>query len=267
VLELDPSKMLLQRLFQPINFKEALAELVAMAFFVYVGCGSAATQAGDPGWILGVSLQFGLAITALAYATAHISGGQINCAVTFALVIAKQKSVAQGLVNLCFQLVGSIIGAAFLLAATGEADRTAGGLGSNTISSGYSINNAFVTEMLMTALLVYVVFETAVNKKSVASNNAPIAIGFTVFLAHMVNIPITGCSINPTRSFGPAVVASLNGTPNLWKHHWVFWVAPLTGAGLVALIRGLIITKDNGSDNPAIELKEADTSINDDVKV
>ena len=71
---------------QTINWNEAIAELVAMMFFVYVGCGSAATQAGNDGWILGVSLQFGLAITVLAYATAHISGGQINCAVTFALV-------------------------------------------------------------------------------------------------------------------------------------------------------------------------------------
>lgn len=242
-----------------INFKEAFAELIAMAFFVYVGCGSAVMQA-DPyeedkgqGWILGVSLQFGLAITALAYATAHISGGQINCAVTFALVLAKQKSVLQGVVNFTFQILGSILGAAFLLAATaGEdwRDRT-GGLGSNTLNPNYSIGNAFVTEMLMTALLVYVVFETAVNKKSVAGNNAPIAIGLSVFLAHMVNIPVTGCSINPTRSFGPAVVASFNGTEGLWKHHWIFWAAPLAGAGAVALLRGRGINCDSSTDSTA----------------
>eukprot|EP00588_Corethron_pennatum_P005149 CAMPEP_0194295648 /NCGR_PEP_ID=MMETSP0169-20130528/54023_1 /TAXON_ID=218684 /ORGANISM="Corethron pennatum, Strain L29A3" /LENGTH=250 /DNA_ID=CAMNT_0039044869 /DNA_START=97 /DNA_END=849 /DNA_ORIENTATION=- len=232
---------------QTINWKEAVAELVAMMFFVYVGCGSAATQAGNDAWILGVSLQFGLAITTLAYATAHISGGQINCAVTFALVIAKQKSVAQGLVNLVSQLLGSVLGAALLLAATvGGQDRTTA-LGSNTLAPDYTVGNAFVSEMLMTALLVYVVFETAVNKRSVAGNNAPIAIGFAVFLAHMVNIPITGCSINPTRSFGPAVVASLNGAEGLWQHHWIFWVAPLTGAGIVALLRGRIISAENSA--------------------
>jgi len=235
---------------QTINWNEAIAELVAMMCFVYVGCGSAATQFGTDGWILGVSLQFGLAITTLAYATAHISGGQINCAVTFALVLAKQKSVAQGLVNLVSQLVGSVLGAALLLAATaggeGAGDRTHT-LGANTLSPTYSVGNAFVSEMLMTALLVYVVFETAVNKKSTARNNAPLAIGGAVFLAHMVNISITGCSINPTRSFGPAVVASLNGAEGLWQHHWIFWVAPLTGAGIVSLLRGRSISKESSA--------------------
>ena len=164
---------------------------------------------------------------------AHISGGQNNCAVTFALVSAAFRyqtapadcllislfSVAQGLVNLVSQLVGSVLGATLLLAATaggeGARDRTHT-LGSYVLSHTYSVGNAFVSELLRTALLVYVVFETAVNNKSTARHNAPLAIGGAVFLAHMVNISITGCSINPTRSFGPAMVASLNGAEGLW---------------------------------------------------
>jgi len=256
-----------------------MAECVAMAFFVYLGCGSAALNdpnqrisgisgTGDeivdgnganisrPSWVQLVAFQFGLAITVLAYATAHISGGQINCAITFALVIAKELSVIQGIANFAGQMIGSIIGACLLLGTTENDIETkfnidfTNSLGANTLNPRFSVGNAFMAELLMTALLTWVVFETAVNKKSVADNCAPIAIGLAVFLAHVVNIPITGCSINPTRSFGPAVVASLNGADDLWDDHWIFWVAPLLGSGLVAVVRGLFIMKENENDGP-----------------
>ena len=125
----------------------------------------------------------------------------------------------------------------------------------------------------MTFLLLFVVFEVAVNKKSEMFNVAPIAIGFAVFVAvchpkppthrdprinalastchlvaaaqHLVCLPVTGCSINPTRSFGPALVATLNGSKGLWDYMWIFWLGPIFGAVLAAFIRGRPIVAAN----------------------
>lgn len=227
----------------------ALAEFVAMTLFVFFGCGAASSNAHfqasgewDPASVLAISLTFGLAITVLAYTTAHTSGGHINCAVTFALTVVGECHPIRAVVYLVAQLLGSILGA-FLLNATtnndsGILDRT-GGLGAN----GYQNDSvtgasAFVGEAMGTFLLVYVVLETAVNKEACTTEKpdaakqslAPIAIGLAVFVAHIVLVPITGCSINPTRSFGPALVA------NKWDNHWVWWVAPLCGALIAAIL-------------------------------
>lgn len=243
-----------------IAWDAVVAEFVAMLLFVYIGCGAAAHVtfakdpllggAQDPAWVLTVALAFGMAIMVLAYATGHVSGGQINCAVTLALCIAGELPWNQGFANFGGQMLGSVAGAALLLAGSSGApgrDFT-GGLGSNGVNPRYSDFNAFVNEAMMTFLLVYVIFETAVHNKSGAGRNAPLAIGFAVFLAHLVCIPVTGCSINPTRSFGPALVATMNGAENLWDDMWIFWVAPLLGATLAAMLRGKAISQANKED-------------------
>jgi len=191
----------------------------------------------DPASVLIISLQFGTAIMVLAYATAHTSGGQINCCVTLALVLVGKLPPEQGGANFVAQMLGSILGAVLLLGATAPGGDLTGGLGSNGLQTpDVTYLNAFITEALMTFLLVFVVLETAVNPKSIAGNNAPIAIGFAVFLAHVVNIPITGCSINPTRSFGPALVSGS------WQDHWLWWAGPITGA-VVAALTGKLVFK------------------------
>ena len=237
----------------------AVTEFVAMMLFVYFGCGAASSNAHfqsaltsgwgewDPASVTIIALQFGLAITVLAFATAHSSGGHINCAVTFALTIVGTCHPVRGAVYLVSQLVGSIAGAALLALTTSGAsdvlDRT-GGLGSNGLQNpSVTVGNAFVVEVMGTFLLCYVVLETAVNISAVTTdgetmvrgnkqNLAPIPIGLAVFLAHVICIPVTGCSINPTRSFGPAVVSGS------WDHHWIWWAGPLTGALLAALLWG-----------------------------
>ena len=226
-----------------------LAELVAMTLFVYFGCGAASSNAHfqasgewDPASVLAISLTFGLAITVLAYTTAHTSGGHINCAVTFALTIVGECHPVRAVVYLAAQLLGSIFGALLLNATTtndsSTLDRT-GGLGANGYQNDSVTGaNAFVVELMGTFLLVYVVLETAVNNKACTTEKpdvakqslAPIAIGLAVFVAHIFLVPITGCSINPTRSFGPALVAGK------WDNHWVWWVAPLCGALMAAIL-------------------------------
>jgi len=220
-----------------ISVKAFLAEYLAMTLFVIIGCGSAIGVAKTEGsaWILQVSLTFGLAITALAYGIGHYSGGQINCAVTLGLYVAGHVGWGQALCNVAAQLLGSVTGALILCGMYPKGKDHTGALGSNGISEGYSASHALVGEFLMTFLLVFVVLETAVNPASSPNRAlACLAIGLAVFLAHSVLIPIDGCSINPTRSFGPALVAAGRAGADTFRDMWVFVLGPLAGGAAAA---------------------------------
>lgn len=242
-----------------------VSEFFAMTLFVYFGCGGASSNVQknlrtvvlgngtliqslewDPAAVTIISLQFGLGITTLAYFCAHSSGGHINCAVTWALVLVGQCHPVKGFCYFLSQMCGSIAGAALLKTSTmsgtsiNPADRT-GGLGSNGLQTPYITEGmAIVGEIMGTFLLVIVVLETAKNGASAVANKgwqaslAPIPIGLAVFLAHVHLIPITGCSINPTRSFGPSLVAGS------WANHWIWWVGPLAGATLASGVWSLL---------------------------
>mmetsp|Transcript_24744 Transcript_24744/g.50119 ORF Transcript_24744/g.50119 Transcript_24744/m.50119 type:complete len:258 (+) Transcript_24744:102-875(+) len=226
-----------------------LAEFCAMALFVIFGCGSAmgiasARSASDaslsPSWVLLVSLVFGLAIAVLAYSIAHISGAHINCAVTFGLVLGGHAKLVEGVAYFVSQMLGSVVGALILmLVYPTDMDQTQG-LGSNGISEGWNWYNAFVGEIIGTCLLVTVVLQTACNPDSAANRaQAALAIGLSVFLAHSILIPIDGCSINPTRSFGPALVAHFryaDGEKSPFKDMWIFWVGPLVGSAVAVFM-------------------------------
>jgi len=236
-----------------VSLAAVLAEYIAMTLFVMIGCGSAMAVANTPGWTLQVSLAFGLAITALAYAIGHYSGGHINCAVTFGLVLVGACGVVQGLANFVAQMLGSLTGAGLLCLMFRKANDRTGSIASNMLQwpdpPGERVEwyNAFVAEIFGTYLLVFVVIQTAVNPKSFPNRvMACLAIGFAVFLAHSVLIPIDGCAINPTRNFGPAVVATSRYANTddshersldnrIWNDMWIFWVGPLIGAALAAL--------------------------------
>merc|ERR1719440_2079919 len=162
------------------DFRAGVAEYIAMTLFVIIGCGSAMGIAKEAGsaWIFQVALAFGLGITVLAYAFGKYSGGQINCAVTLALVISGHCSIMQGLLNTFAQLAGAVTGALILTAICPEDQDKTGGLGTNAVPEGRTLN-ALVGEAAMTFLLVMVVFETAVNPAAKANAMvAPLAIGF-----------------------------------------------------------------------------------------
>jgi glycerol uptake facilitator-like aquaporin len=186
--------------------------------FVFIGCGSAMAMANVEGsaWLFQVSLTFGLAITALAYSICHLSGGQINCAVTFGLFVAGRISVTQAIVNTLFQLLGAVFGSMITAIVFSDKMDKTGGLGTNAVSPGFSPFQALVAEIMGTFVLVFVVLETAV-----APGNSPnrimacMAIGLAVFLAHSVMIPIDGCSINPTRSFWKATIFTSPDVPRI----------------------------------------------------
>lgn len=217
-----------------------------MVFFVFFCAGTACTsgaetQAGK----FEVALAFGTLIMVLAYAIGHHSGGQINCAVTIGLCALGKIPPPQAAVNVVAQLLGSISGAALLAAMVDENMDMTRSLGSNMLSPGYESWQALIGEVMGTFLLMYTVLETAVNMQSDTYRMvAPIAIGFSVFIAHCLLIPIDGCSINPSRSFGPAVIATITDrqpAEKIWEDHWVFWVGPIVGAllgvGVFQLLR------------------------------
>jgi len=239
-----------------VNLQAVVTEFIAMLMFVWI-CGGAATGvAGDAGWVQQVALTFGFCIMVLAYTIGHHSGGQINGAVTLGLCVATRLGIGeicspiQGLANFGAQMLGSICGAALIALVKDTNNDKTGGLATNTVGTSFEPWQALIGEILGTFLLMYVVLETAVNPKAKANIMvAPLAIGMAVYLAHSILIPVDGCSINPTRSFGPAVVASIRFSDDsdkikkFWEDHWVFWIGPILGSLIAVAVYKIV----NGS--------------------
>ena len=217
--------------------RAALAELIGTLLFVFVGAGSVVVVTGilklnpaqDAGALVAIALAHGLAIATMVAATARISGGHINPAVTFAAVISGRMKPATGFVYVAAQMVGAVIGALLLkvvVVSSIEGNLGAHGLNDAALSSDAA---GVLVEAILTFVLVFTVFATAMDRRGLG-NAAPIAIGFAILIDHFVGVPLTGASMNPARSFGPALVA------NEWGDHWVYWLGPLAGGGLAALI-------------------------------
>merc|ERR1711865_752965 len=221
---------------------KGIAEFFAMLLFVYIGVGTAMTPSRT---VFQIALAFGMGIVILAYSIGNKSGGHINCAVTTALMVAGKCPLLEGITIIVFQFLGSLTGAGLLAATIPDGEDATGCFGTNSVQPGFSKGNAFCGEFFMTFLLMYVVFHTAVHKRhSIKTDNAAaLAIGMSVFCAHCVLIPITGCSINPTRTFGPAVVASFRDIDggdadkchHYWRDIWIFFLAPESAAVVAGL--------------------------------
>ena len=214
-------------------WRSTFAEFIATLLFVFLGAGSVIVSGGlpngelDPARLVAIALAHGLAIAFLVYATANISGGHLNPAGTFAALLTKKISAARGLMYVAAQLGGAVVGALLLLATIPDAADT--NLGAHALGSDVSATMGLSMEIIVTFALVFVIFATAVDPSGMG-NLAPLAIGLTVLVDHLVAVPITGASMNPARSFGPALIAGA------WSHHWIYWVGPLlggAGAGLV----------------------------------
>ena len=186
--------------------------------------------------ILGVSLAFGLSLLVAAYAIGNISGCHINPAVTMGMVVAKRMSLNEAVQYWIAQFVGGIVGAGALrltLHYTNYWNRTRDGLGQNGFGSHSTIHmksiGAFIVEAILTALFVYVIL--AVTSKQAHAAVAGLVIGLTLTLVHLFAIPVTGTSVNPARSFGPALKVGGDALGQVW----LFIVAPLVGGALAAL--------------------------------
>jgi aquaporin Z len=212
------------------------AELIGTAALVLVGCGSAAIAGQYIGYA-GIAFAFGLTVLVMVYAVGNISGCHINPAITVAMLVAGKIKGKDAILYIVSQCIGAIIGAGILLAiAKGLPGYSlaVNGLGQNgygaNFHDGYSMAACFVTELVLTALFLFVIFGSLSEKAP--KGFAGISIGFTLVLIHLVAIPITGTSVNPARSLGPAVFVGGDALPQLW----LFWVAPLVGGILAAIV-------------------------------
>ena len=213
-----------------------LAELNGTALLVLIGCGSAVIAGSHIGF-LGISLAFGLVVLVLVYAIGPISGCHVNPAITVAMLAAGKISAKDGVGYIVAQCIGGIIGAGILLAiASGRPDYSlaTAGLGQNGYGlhspDQFSLLACFIAEVVLTALFLFVIFGS--THANAPKGFAGLAIGLTLAIIHMVGIPITGTSVNPARSLGPAVFVGGDALTQLW----LFIVAPIIGGILAALL-------------------------------
>ena len=217
--------------------KKYIAELIGTMVLVLLGCGAAVFSGGVAGTVgagtgtLGVALAFGLAVVAMAYAIGGISGCHINPAITLGVWLSGRMGTKDAFMYMVFQVVGAILGSLILtlLVTTGAHDGPTW-TGSNGFGAG-EMAQAFVAEAVFTFIFVLVVLGATDEKKG-AGNLAGLAIGLTLVLIHIVCIPITGTSVNPARSIGPALMEGGQALSQLW----LFIVAPFVGGAFSALV-------------------------------
>ncbi|MEZ6028459.1 MAG: aquaporin Z [Hyphomonadaceae bacterium] len=239
--------------------KKLVAEALGTAALVFFGCGSAVLAGGEVGQ-LGIAFAFGLAIVAMAYGIGPISGCHINPAVSLGVFLAGRMTLSEMVQYWAAQFIGALVGAGVLyLIAQGQPGYEIGahGLGSNGFGEGYlggySMTAALVFEIAATFLFVVVIL--GATQKEAPSLMAGLAIGLTLVVIHIVGIQVTGVSVNPARSFGPAVFAQGEALNQLW----LFIVAPLAGAAMAGLaFRSRVLEADGPAARPdaAIDMTE-----------
>lgn len=222
--------------------KKYVAESIGTFWLVLGGCGSAVLAAGFPEvgiGLLGVSLAFGLTVLTMAYAIGHISGCHLNPAVSIGLWVGGRFPANQVLPYIVAQVIGGLIGGGVLyLIATGQAGVDIGGFASNGYGAnspgGYSMVAALITEVVMTMMFIFVIMGATDSRAP--AGMAPIAIGLCLTLIHLISIPVTNTSVNPARSTGVALFAGDWAVSQLW----LFWLAPIVGAVIGAVIYNFI---------------------------
>jgi aquaporin Z len=227
--------------------RKLAAEFFGTFWLVLGGCGAAVLAAGYPelgiGFV-GVAFAFGLTVLTMAYAVGHISGGHFNPAVSLGLAVGGRFSFSELLPYWAAQVAGAIVAAAVLyIVASGKPDFSlANGFAANGYGAhspgGYSLWAGFVAEIVMTAMFLIVIL--GATRRGSPVGFAPIIIGLMLTLIHLISIPITNTSVNPARSTGQALFVGDWALAQLW----LFWLAPLVGAAIGALIYKALLEDD-----------------------
>ena len=215
---------------RPDLARRSAAEALAAFALVFAGCGASITNAsydGDLGAV-GIALAFGLVIMVMVYATGHLSGAHINPAVTVAFSLTRHFPAREALAYVGAQCAGAIIAALLLLAVWPDQPAQLGATVPNV-----GVGSALVYETVLTAFLMFVIMAVATDTRAVGAA-AAIAIGGTVGLDALFGGPVTGASMNPARSLGPALASGV------WTDFWVYLVGPILGAALGALAYQLV---------------------------
>ncbi|XP_060108357.1 aquaporin-5-like [Heteronotia binoei] len=227
-------------------FRAIVAEFLATMIFVLIGIGSALNWPSALPGVLQISLAFGLAIATLVQSIGHVSGAHINPAVTVALLVAQKISVLRAVAYIIAQMVGAIAGAGVIYQITPVEIR--GGLAANGLHNNTLAGQAVVVELILTCLLVLCVFASTDSRRIDNVGSPALSIGLSVTTGHLLGIYFTGCSMNPARSFGPAVIMGN------YQDHWVFWVGPLAGGIIASLIYNFILAPDTRGLSERIEV-------------
>ena len=225
-----------------------IAELIGTMVLVLMGCGSAVIAGADGTTgvgLLGISFAFGLSVVAMAYAIGHISGCHINPAISIAMVAAGRMKLAEAAYYIVAQIIGAIVGAGILYVIFTNhpgAEMGPWALGSNGWGSGYldeyNTLAAFVAEFVFTFIFLLVILGST-STKNIHGGFAGLAIGLSLVLIHIVGIKITGVSVNPARSIGPAIFAQGAALFQIW----LFIAAPVLGGVFAAFVYNLLIEK------------------------
>jgi len=224
------------------------AEMLGTFVLVFIGCGSAVIAGSKIGF-LGISLAFGLTVLAMVYAIGHISGCHINPAISIAMLCAGKMKAKDTVMYIIVQCLGAVIAALVLYSIAMGLDGYAldvNGLGQNGFGEyspaasftnpdgslmnpdGYSMSACFICEVMMTFLFLMVIFGS--THKNAYNGFAGLPVGLTLVMIHLVSIPVTGTSVNPARSLGPALIVGGDALNQVW----LFWVAPIIGAVIAA---------------------------------
>ncbi|MEP3847540.1 MAG: aquaporin Z [Paracoccaceae bacterium] len=216
--------------------KKPLAEFIGTFTLVLFGCGAAVIAGADIG-LTGISFAFGLALIGMAYSIGNVSGCHINPAVSLGMVAAGRMTFAEAVPYMIAQVAGAVAGAfVLMLIATGKAEYTIAenGLGQNGWGEGYlgeyGMVAAFIFEVVATFLFMVVIL--GATGAGAPAAMAGLAIGLTLVVIHLVGINVTGVSVNPARSIGPALFAGAGALSQLW----LFIVAPIIGAVLAGIL-------------------------------
>jgi aquaporin Z len=232
--------------------RKLIAEVLGTLWLVLGGCGSAVLAANfmpDTNLgigLVGVALAFGLTVVTGAYAFGHISGGHFNSAVTLGILTARRIEVREAIAYIVAQVVGAILGAAILVVIANGVDSFHLGTGpgdsdlavngwANLSPGGYDFWAALVVEVVLTFFFLVVIL--GVTGRDAPVGFAPLSIGLTLTLIHLISIPVTNTSVNPARSTGPALFVGGDALEQLW----LFWLAPIVGAALAGLLHHYVI--------------------------
>ena len=222
--------------------KKPVAEFIGTFTLVFFGCGAAVIAGMGSGPtsinVLGIAFAFGLSIVAMAYGIGPISGCHVNPAVSFGVLTAGRMTMGDFISYVIAQVVGALAGAIVLyIILSGKAEGWNGGLGQNGWGPGYlgqyNLLSAFIFEVVATFLFLVCIL--GVTQKSGATQFAGLAIGLTLVAIHIVGINVTGVSVNPARSLGPAIVG-MSTNPGALGQLWLFIIAPLIGAAIAGFL-------------------------------
>lgn len=224
--------------------KAAVAEFVATLALIFVGAGAVIVASSGQLDLVGVALAHGLVLAVMVSVTGHVSGGQVNPAVTIALWAAGKIGTQRGAVLIVAQLVGGVVGALLLRYVVGDAAFDGGGAGAPALAPGLAVGKGIVLEAILTFFLVFVVFGTAVDDKGPWNKTAGFTIGLTIAFDILAFGPLTGAAMNPARWFGPALVGGI------WDNALVWIVGPIAGAIIAGVLYTAVLLRGREPANP-----------------